>query len=241
MLKLAVRAHKWIALVIGIQIVLWLTGGLVMSAIPIERVRGEHKIAERPVAPLNPATFLSLEDVASTAGLARIQSAETGWFLDMPVWRIRADGRRYLIEAETGDILSPLSEADARKIAEADYIGRGDLTSIGRLEKAPPEYGGPLPVWRATFSDRDRTTLYIDPYSADIRARRSATWRFYDFFWRLHVMDYDDGEDFNHPLLITAAATGVILGIAGLFILVIKLRRTLIAWSKRRRTALQRG
>ena len=37
--------HKWIGIIIGIQIVLWVAGGLVMSAFPIELVRGESASA----------------------------------------------------------------------------------------------------------------------------------------------------------------------------------------------------
>ena len=74
----------------------------------------------------------------------------------------------------------------------------------------------------------------IDPATADVRARRSSTWRFYDFFWKLHVMDYDDGADFNHPLLITAAGAAIFVAMSGLVLLIIKMRRSLIAWRRRR-------
>ena len=84
------------------------------------------------------------------------------------------------------------------------------------------------------FDDSDATTLYIDPATADVRARRSSTWRFYDFFWKLHVMDYDDGADFNHPLLITAAGAAIFVAMSGLVLLIIKMRRSLIAWRRRR-------
>ena len=31
----AIRIHKWVALAVGLQIVLWVLGGVVMSAIPV--------------------------------------------------------------------------------------------------------------------------------------------------------------------------------------------------------------
>ena len=39
-------------------------------------------------------------------------------------------------------------------------------------------------------------------------------------------MDYDDGEDFNHPLLVTAAGAGLFVALSGLVLLVFRLRRT---------------
>ena len=33
------RAHRWLGLIVGLQVFVWLAGGLVMTALPIERVR----------------------------------------------------------------------------------------------------------------------------------------------------------------------------------------------------------
>ena len=49
LLRLSTQLHKWIALVVGIQVLFWVAGGLVMTAIPIETVRSEHHLA--PVTP----------------------------------------------------------------------------------------------------------------------------------------------------------------------------------------------
>jgi hypothetical protein len=57
----------------------------------------------------------------------------------------------------------------------------------------------------------------------------------FDFFWRLHVMDYDDGADFNHPLLIISAGLGLIVSVSGLTILVFRMRRSYGQWQSTRR------
>ena len=84
------------------------------------------------------------------------------------------------------------------------------------------------------FDDRDKTTIYVDPSQGEVTARRSETWRLFDFFWKLHVMDYDDGADFNHPLLITAAGMAVFVSLSGFILLIIKMRRSLLAWKHTR-------
>lgn len=58
-LKWTLRIHKWIALIVGIQIMLWIAGGLVMSAIPIETVRGEHKISPTGPSEIDTTDILS--------------------------------------------------------------------------------------------------------------------------------------------------------------------------------------
>ena len=233
-LKWSVRIHKWVALIVGIQIVLWIAGGLVMSAIPIEQVRGEHKIAAPTPLAFDPAQLQSLQSVTNNLQIEAVSDASLGRVIDAAAWRIKtASGETYLIDARTGARLDPFDEALARKIAEADYEGSGELTRIETLTEPPSEYGRSGPVWQARFDDGDATTLYIDPSTAEVRARRSSTWRFYDFFWKLHVMDYDDGADFNHPLLITAAGAAIFVALSGLVLLIIKMRRSLIAWRRR--------
>lgn len=233
-LKWSVRIHKWVALIVGIQIVLWIAGGLVMSAIPIEQVRGEHKIAAPTSVAFDPAQLQSLQFVTNALQIGAVSEASLGSIIDTAVWRIKTtSGETYLIDARTGARIDPVDETMARRIAEADYEGSGELIRIEPLTEPPSEYGRAGPVWRAQFDDSDATTLYIDPSTAEVRARRSSTWRLYDFFWKLHVMDYDDGADFNHPLLITSAGAAIFVALTGLVLVIIKMRRSLLAWRRR--------
>ena len=234
--KWIVRVHKWIALIVGLQIVLWIAGGLVMSAIPIEIVRGEHKIEEHRVVLLNTGNLLSIASAAEKIGSNAIKSAELGEMLGKPVWRIvDENSETVIVDAQTGEILSPLSDTLARQVAEHDYNGEAASISVEQLKLPPSEYNKPGPVWRVAFDDRDKTTIYVDPSLGEVTARRSQTWRFFDFFWKLHVMDYDDGSDFNHPLLITAAGMAVFVAMSGFILLIIKMRRSLIVWLSSRK------
>ncbi len=237
-LKWAVRVHKWIALIIGIQVFIWILGGFVMSFLPIEEVRGEHKVAEWTIAPFDPARILSLEQAAEKAEISKVKSAELGTLLGGPVWRLSPDardgGQSITIDARTGQVLSPINAALAQKIAEGDYIGAGQFIGVELVDDPPTEYPHPGAAWVARFDDKDKTTLYIHPHEASVKSRRSQTWRVFDFFWKLHVMDYDDGEDFNHPLLIGASILGLFVAISGLIMLLIKMRRSFLVWRRTR-------
>ncbi len=231
----AVRVHKWVALVVGVQILLWVLGGLVMSAIPIERVRGEHKIARASASALPVGELIPLEQ-ASAVAPGGLSEARLMRVADRPVWRLESPRHGVvLVDARDGTVLSPVDEALARRIAELDYAGPGALAAVSRLEAPPAEAGHRAPVWQARFDDGDDTTLYVAAATGEVVARRSATWRFYDLFWRLHVMDYDDGADFNHPLLITAAGAAVITALTGIVLLYVRMRRSLLIVINRRR------
>ncbi|KAH2840574.1 hypothetical protein KXW36_001315, partial [Aspergillus fumigatus] len=49
---MASRTHKWLSLILGLQVLIWMTSGLVMSALPIERVRGEHLVDRKAQPPI---------------------------------------------------------------------------------------------------------------------------------------------------------------------------------------------
>ena len=40
----ASRLHKWLALFIGAQLLIWFASGALMSFLPIDKVRGEHLV-----------------------------------------------------------------------------------------------------------------------------------------------------------------------------------------------------
>ena len=59
------KIHKWLALLMAIQILFWFVSGLFFAWFPIERVRSEHMKAEAPPAPV------ALDAAAAGLGAAR--------------------------------------------------------------------------------------------------------------------------------------------------------------------------
>jgi len=235
-LRWTLRLHKWIALLIGLQIFIWVGTGLYFSIFPIEEIRGNHKRIEWTVEPFNPAEIISLEDALSATASDSVKDAKLGHLLGDPVWRLTVpitggESQVITVDAKTGEVLSPISSDLATRIANTDYIGKGALKDVEYLEKSPQEASaGGKARWAASFDDGENTVLYIDPHSASITSSRSTKWRIFDFFWKLHIMDYDDGENFNHPLLIGAALVAMIVVLLGFVLLFIRLRRLILTW-----------
>ena len=228
--KYVSQLHKLVGLVIGLQILLWVSGGFVMSFFDIERVRGEHLMAAHAPRPLPPTAIPAT--VHRVAGGRDIRSVTIEYRLDRPLAEVAfADGGRALVDLEGAALLSPLDAGWARRIAEADYAGEADIAAVELIRGDPPqEYRGPLPVWRVALADDEETTLYISPESGRVLARRNRIWRLYDFFWMLHIMDYDERVDFNHPLLVTAALIAFLMAASGLGLMFWRLGRRDFAW-----------
>ncbi|THG40663.1 PepSY domain-containing protein [Sphingomonas olei] len=226
----ASRLHRWLALVIGVQLLLWFTSGLVMSLLPIERVRGEH-LVERDAGGVLPAqAYAPLDRIAAGTPL---RSARHRLLLGRPVVELEtASGELRLHDPATGARMPAIDAATAGRIASAAYKGRPrPCVQVARVTSARTEYKGRLPAWQVTVADSEETRVYVDD-AGRIAAVRTGTWRFYDFFWALHIMDWSEHEDFNTPWLKAFAAGGLLLAIAGTILLYLR-------WPRKRRRAAE--
>jgi hypothetical protein len=70
-----------------------------------------------------------------------------------------------------------------------------------------------------TFTDPDSTRVFVTADTGRIVAVRTGTWRLYDFFWGLHIMDWKNHEDFNTPWLLGFALGGLALWLGGAVLL----------------------
>lgn len=236
--KVAGKIHKWLALVMAVQILFWFVSGLFFAIAPIGQVRGEHMIAHQPAVPLQ------LGDAA--AGLQRIQAAgaapgekvELRSLLGRPVAILTGAGARpRLYDLGTGRALSPIPASLATTIAEADHAGDERASGVALVEEESPEYRGALPAWRVDFDDGSSRSIYVAADTGAVGARRSTLWRWFDALWALHIMDFEGHEDFNTPLLIIATTLGLIVIVTGLVLFPSRLGYN--AWRRRRRSRRQ--
>lgn len=228
-------AHNWLGLLLGLQVILWMLSGAVMSLFDIELVRGRTNA----VATYPPELLAS--NYASPGGvIARTPGATSltlSFVLDRPAYVVSGSAGAALFDAETGEKLSPLSEARARLVAERDFIGRGKTGGGVLLDEAPHECGCAAPVWSFRFDDKLRTRLYVSPDTGAVLARRNEIWRMYDFFWMLHILDFKEREDFNNPLLRTAAVTGTLFALTGAYLVALRLLRGQYRIGRRKKSA----
>ncbi|GJL96824.1 MAG: hypothetical protein DHS20C06_06410 [Hyphobacterium sp.] len=213
-----ITLHKWAALIIGLQVLAWVAGGLVMSAIPIQQVRGEHNISEQSET-LDLSGVMAPGEAAAIADITPDAVEFRSW-LGRTVYEFsRENGASLLVDAVSGEILSPIDEDTARAVARADYAGDPDIEAVTFFAEATWESRRPEPSWRVAFADGEGTRLYISTATGEVIARRNDVWRFYDFFWMLHIMDYGDRSHFNHPLLILASLFALGMSLFGFILL----------------------
>ncbi|MFN9847646.1 MAG: PepSY domain-containing protein [Alphaproteobacteria bacterium] len=197
---LARSTHKWLALIVGLQAVLWTIGGVYMTAVHIDIIHGDHLIRSIQSPPLAMAGLIEPSSLADRA--PGLKSARLETQLGQPVFVVEASEGKALFDARTGLKLSPLGRAAAEARAKSLFALPGGIVSAEYLTKAPLEMQTrPVPVWRIEFEGAWKPTLYISPMTGELVTRRHDLWRVFDFVWMLHIMDYDDRQDINNILL----------------------------------------
>ncbi len=225
----ASKVHKWLSLIIGIQLLLWFASGALMSFLPIDKVRGEHIIDRDRVDAIPTGVAMLAPDRLLAKADGPVESMTWRMLDGNAVAEVATAKGVTLFDGATGRLLPPLDAALATKIArDAWKTAPFTVSNTTRVTQESPEYRAALPAWRVEFADPDRTSVFVAAESGRITAVRTDTWRLYDFFWSLHIMDWKNHENFNTPWLLAFAVGGLVLGIAGTILLFMR-------WPLRRR------
>jgi hypothetical protein len=227
----ASRVHKWLALIIGAQLLIWFASGVIMSFLPIDKVRGEH-LVDREIVMTIPAGmgFADPAKIAASAG-APVKSINWHMMGGRAVAEATTIDGIKLFDARTGELIPRVGAAQATAIADAAWKSSAKPSSkASRVVAESPEYRAALPAWRIAYADPDATSIFVAADTGKITAVRTGTWRLYDFFWSLHIMDWKNHENFNTWWLLGFAIGGLVLGLAGTVLLFMR-------WPFRRRKA----
>ena len=229
-MKILIRKiHRWLGLLMALQIIAWMLSGFYFSLFPIQQIRGEH--LTRPVAGLD-ATMLQQArfDASVSSELAEhldgdysMESLRLVSIHDRVAWRVSGDldNRPFarLLDSASGAVLPMLSAEEAVRTGRWWLHEAAGDVSVEWVEEAPANRdirAGMLPAWKISVTEPEDLNLYLHPWTGEILARRTARWRLFDFLWMLHIMDYDEREDFSHPLLQVAAFLGLVVALSGL-------------------------
>ncbi len=228
--------HKWLSLLIFIQLFIWLGTGLFFNLMDHNKARGNqnkqavvvHKIDNQRLLNANSIIANSSKPVSEVVLVQR---------LGQPYYLLAHDKGLYshfksdlsLVDAYTGVELVIDSNV-AGELALASYKGPGDISDVVKLE---PPIADMLKernsVWQVNFLDDLLTSVYVDASSGRLVGHSNEDKRFVDFFFMLHFMDYPFlGEGsvggFNNGQITLFALLTLVFCLTG-FIWVIELLR----------------
>ena len=228
------KAHRWLGVGVGIQLLFWTVSGLYFSLIPIEEIRGEHLTheANEPLVDL-PAGLAAPGAVvqslkAAQIGFERLESLDLLRRGQRLFYRaeFQSSGQNAvrLVDASSGVLEPLLDEPAARERAKQLFQPQVPVLAAEYFTEVAPdsEYRGkPLPAWRVTFDHPSRAALYLTAATGELTARRTDAWRVFDFLWMLHILDFEARDDFNQWLLRGLSILGVITIVSGFVLWVV--------------------
>ncbi len=213
--------HKWLTLVVGVQLLIWAVTGFFMVAVDLDFIHGDSLVRNLRAPVGSAQAALPVSQLAGRYPEITLVSLHSLPVLSSPVYELTAAGRKVLVDATNGHQLSPLSSGMIRQLARSYYAGRGQLSAVQLLEhEVPMEVRGRAPpLWRADFDDWLQTTLYLNPDTGALVARRHRLWRWYDFLWMLHIMDYGERETPTGVVPRVATVLGTVTIASGVWLL----------------------
>ncbi len=217
------KIHKWVGLILGIQILFWFLSGFLMSWMPIEEIHGDHLLQPVVIQPidLQPVDFSLLQKQINAPVLA--VSIKSWLGQNIAEVETPQGTKRFRVPEMTP--LAPLDEAQVRRILSTNLVPGLTIEAIKRLTEVPAEARGrKAPLWQVQLLD-ENARIYLSEQTGQIVAKRTDRWRLFDFMWMLHIMDYDERDDFNHPLLYLTALSALLFTLTGFVLLYFQLRR----------------
>jgi Na(+)-translocating NADH:ubiquinone oxidoreductase F subunit len=216
------KLHKWLSLLVGLQLFIWLGTGLYFNLMDHEKASG-NQFRQRPVIAEVDLSQL-VEPKLALSRSKRSVSLKQISLLAQPYYLLTHEKGLYshfsnnysLVDAYTGEPIL-IDEVMAKKLAQSSYKGQGIINSVVKL--SPPYDDIPREknhVWQINYADYINTSVYIDAGSGRIIKHSNDDKRFTDLFFMLHFMDYGSEGSFNNVQNIVFAIFTLFFSLTGL-------------------------
>lgn len=191
--------HRYLSIFVSIQLLLWTISGIYFAYNKIELVRGEQYRLPVDVE----------YRIFDRLGVSIIEKNDNG----DKTYETYPDGAK----------VEPLTKDEALLIAsKKTSLNPIDGILINEIYKGAEFRGRDLPIFKVQTDTEDNINIYINPLTGDISAIRSDSWRLWDLFWALHIMDYQDRDNINNLLLKILSILALMTSISGIVLFFIK-------------------
>ena len=203
-------AHRYLGLFLGIQFLFWTISGLYFSWTDLDEIHGDHfkKISiKKEFKNLISPTDINLSD--------GIKSLELREIADTPYYWINENK---LINAYNGVVKDSITKQEAIIISNYNILDEykiSDIETIFEVGNHHEYREKPLPAYVISYDGSDKLKSYISIKDGKFQTVRHRSWRWFDFLWMTHTMDYETRDDFNNKLIRAFSVMGLITVMSG--------------------------
>ncbi len=231
--KLLIRkAHRYIGLIVALQLLAWTLGGIWFTWNDIDEIHGDHLRNTTKIEVQSPTVSVqkaleAIFDYKSLNSIAVIQVLST------PVYRIKYRtvqnaSKITLVDGITGELFPEINQQSAIDIADGTKGFEAQVLSVELITEtdAHHEYREkPMPAWAITYDYPESPTFYVSTQLGTVTAVRHNSWRIFDFLWMLHTMDYQTRDDFGNWLIKIFSLIALVTAISGIVLFFISRRK----------------
>jgi len=230
------KAHRYIALIVSLQLLAWTIGGIWFTWNDIDDIHGDYlRNFDKPeIEQAQISTQTAIENIPD---FKRLESINVFRVLKQPAYRIKYNTNKLvLVNAITGNVIPDITELQAIDIAKENTSFKAEIASIELVTETSEHHeyrGKPLPAWAITYDYPESPTFYVSTKLGTLTSVRHTSWRIFDFLWMLHTMDYQGRDDFGNWFIKIFSLIALVTAISGIVLFFISRRK------KEKKTALE--
>ncbi|WP_159437700.1 PepSY domain-containing protein [Ferrimonas marina] len=217
------RWHRWLANLVGLQMLIWTSTGLYFSWVDHERLAG-RQYWQAPSSSALPHGPL-LEPSALPTQLP-IRQLDLSLIDGEPVYQLVHHRALYphfsqdlsLVHAQSGAPFVVDAER-AQRIALASYRGPGSVIAVEWLQRSAERTREQDSLWRVQLDDDLSTRIYVSAVDGRLIGHNNRHTLEKHWMLKLHFMDYLGTGGFNHPLIWAFSLLSLLLVGSGIMML----------------------
>ena len=205
------KTHRYLGLFLGIQFLMWTVSGLYFSWTDIDEIHGDHFKKEVP----KQTAFSNLLGTSQLENDQPIESLELIEIADQPYYWINES---HLYNAKTGFKKDGITKQEAIKVTERYLLSNLEVERVEIIENVNTHHeyrGRPLPAYEISDKCDENLKAYVAIENGAFQTVRHRDWRWFDFLWMTHTMDYEGRDNFNTIVLRAFSLLGLITVLSG--------------------------
>ena len=205
------KIHRYLGLFLGIQFLFWTISGLYFSWTDIDEIHGDQyknlKYQPQAFNNLISPSDLKIKNVINSIELRDINNSPFYWI-----------NKEQLYNAIDGSLKAAITKEEALYVAK-NYMKKGlEVVEINLIDKTGKhhEYREKLlPAYVITYANDENIKAYVSIKDGKFQTVRHQSWRWFDFLWMTHTMDYEGRDNFNTIVLRAFSLLGLITVLSG--------------------------
>ena len=205
------KVHRYLGIFIGIQFIMWTVSGLYFSWTNLDEIHGDHFKKEAPIH----SSFSDLKSPTDLDPALKVTSVKLQEISGEPYYYINDE---ILMDARSGEKIKEISEPQALVIASRYMKDDLEVSGIERITETGKHHEyreNILPAYVISYKSDENLKAYISAGTGNFQTVRHRDWRWFDFLWMTHTMDYEGRDDFNNLLLRSFSLMGLITVLSG--------------------------